>query len=101
MSIYKSKGNVQNFENYKGIKLMRNFGRGKLSKGYRESKASENQFGFIFGRLTMEAIYLLRCLMERSRDNKKIYIWECIDLEKTYYKILKEVLQWLLENKKV
>ena len=36
-----------------------------------ETTISKNQFGFISGRLTMEAIYLLRRLMERYQDKKK------------------------------
>ena len=35
---------------------------------------SENQFGFMLGRSTMEAIYLLRRLLERYREKKKVFI---------------------------
>ena len=36
-----------------------------------ETTILENQFGFMHERSTMEAIYLLRRLMERYRDKKK------------------------------
>jgi hypothetical protein len=35
------------------------------------SNVTENQFGFIPGRSTMEAIFLIRQLMERCREQKK------------------------------
>ena len=40
----------------------------------------ENHFGFMPGRSTMEAIYLLRRLMERYREKKKYLHMIFIDL---------------------
>ena len=53
---------------------------------------SMNQFGFMPGRSTMEAIFLIRQVMERYREKKKDLHMVFIDLEKTYDKIPRNVL---------
>ena len=51
-----------------------------------------NQFGLMSGRSTMEAIFLIRQVMERYREKKKDLHMVFIDLEKTYDKIPKNVM---------
>ena len=46
-----------------------------------------NQFGFMFGRSTMEAIFLIRQVMERYKEQNKDLHMVFIDLEKAYNKI--------------
>jgi Reverse transcriptase (RNA-dependent DNA polymerase) len=48
---------------------------------------SKNQFDFMFGRSIMEAIFLIRQLMERHQEQKKNLHIIFIDLEKAYDKI--------------
>ncbi|XP_056697651.1 uncharacterized protein [Spinacia oleracea] len=73
--LYKNKGDVQDCANYRGIKLMSNtmklWERIIEQRLRRTVKISENQFGCMPGRSTMEAIHLIRQLMENYQDKKK------------------------------
>jgi hypothetical protein len=60
-----------------------------------------NQFGFILGRSTMEAIFLIRQVMERYKDQKKDLHMVFIDLEKAYDKIPRNIMWRALDNHKV
>jgi hypothetical protein len=62
---------------------------------------TENQFDFMSGRSTMEAIFLIRQLMERCREQKKDIHMIFIDLEKTYNKVSKNIMWWALQKHKV
>ncbi|KAL6561231.1 hypothetical protein OROMI_016832 [Orobanche minor] len=103
--LYKNKGDVQDCSNYRGIKLMSHtmklWERVIEQKIRKCVKITENQFGFMPGRSTMEAIYLIRQLMEHYRDKKKDLHMVFIDLEKAYDKVPREVLWWALAKKGV
>jgi hypothetical protein len=67
----------------------------------RVTNVTENQFGFMLGRSTMETIFLIRQLMERCREQKKDLHIVFIDLEKTYDKVPRNVMWWVLQKRKV
>jgi hypothetical protein len=54
----------------------------------------ENQFGFLPERSTMEAIFLIRQLIERCKEQKKDMHMIFIDLEKVYDKVTRNVIWW-------
>jgi hypothetical protein len=49
----------------------------------------------------METIFLIRQLMERCREQKKDLHIVFIDLEKTYDKVPRNVMWWVLQKRKV
>ena len=67
--IFKNKGDIQSCTNYRGIKLMSHtmklWERVCEQRLRRLTSVSRNQFGFMPGRSTTEAIFLVRQLMER------------------------------------
>jgi hypothetical protein len=52
-------------------------------------------------RLTMKALFLVRQLMDRYKEQKKDLHMVFIDLEKAYDKIRRNVMWWALEKHKV
>ena len=103
--IYKNKGDIQSCTNYRGIKLMSHTM--KLKERVIEhrlraiTRVSLNQFGFMPERSTMEAIFLIRQVMEWYREKKKDLHMVFIDLEKAYDKISRNVMWWALDKHKV
>ena len=60
---------------------------------------SENQFGFMLGRSTMEAIYFLRRVIEKYREKNRDIHMVFIDLEKSYDRVFRDIIWWVLEMK--
>jgi hypothetical protein len=96
---------VQSCTNYRGIKLMSHTM--KLWERIIEHRLrgvtniTKNQFGFIPERSTMDAIFLIRQLMERCRQQKKNLHMVFIDLKKAYDKVTRNVMWWALQKHKV
>jgi hypothetical protein len=94
--ICKNKGDVQSCTNYRGIELMSHtMKRWERIIEHRlrgVTNVTENQFGLMPGRSTMDAIFLIRQLMERCRKQKKDLYMIFIDLVKAYDKVPRNVM---------
>ena len=103
--IYKNKGDIQSCTNYWGIKLMSHtiklWERVIKHRLRAITRVSMNQFGFMPGRSTMEAIFLIKQVMERYMEKKKDLHMVFIDLENAYDKIPRHVMWWALDKHKV
>nr|GFC81596.1 retrovirus-related Pol polyprotein LINE-1 [Tanacetum cinerariifolium] len=101
--VYKNKGDAQSCSNYRGIKLlshtMKLWERVIERRLRRESRVSENQFGFMPGRSATEAIHLLRSLMEKYRERQRDLHMAFQDLEKAYDNVPRELVWKTLLNK--
>ncbi|GJZ32301.1 retrovirus-related pol polyprotein LINE-1 [Tanacetum coccineum] len=65
----------------------------------RETRVTENQFGFMPGRSTTEAIHLLRSLMEKYRERQRDLHMAFLDLEKAYDSVPRELVWKTLIDK--
>nr|GEV29750.1 retrovirus-related Pol polyprotein LINE-1 [Tanacetum cinerariifolium] len=103
ISIYKSKDDAQACSNYRGIKIlsytMKLWERVIERRLRRETRVSENQFGFMSGQSTTEVIYLLKSLMDKYRERQRDLHMAFLDLEKTYDSVSRELLWRTLRDK--
>jgi hypothetical protein len=65
------------------------------------TNVTENQFDFMPVRSAMEAIFLIRQLMERGSEQKKDMHMVVIDLEKVYDKVSRNIMWWTVQKHKV
>ena len=94
--LYKGKGDIKECGNYREIKLMSHtmklWERIIEARIRKEVKIDEQQFGFMPGRSTTDAIFCVRMLLEKSTEGQKAVHCAFIDLEKAYDRVPREEL---------
>jgi hypothetical protein len=103
--LFKSKGDAQDCGNYRAIKLLSHtfkiWERIIEARIRQETSIADNQFGFMPGRGTMDAIFSLRILVEKFREKRRPIFAVFIDLEKAYDRVPRDVIWWALQRKNV
>ena len=89
--IYKNKGDAQFCGNHRGIKLMSHTM--KVWERIIEARLgdrveiSKKQYGFMPGKGTTDAMFVLRMLMEKYREGQRQLHCVFVDLEKAYDRV--------------
>ena len=103
--IYKGNGEVQECGNYRGIKLishtMKIYERIIEGRLRMETTICEEQFGFMPGKSTVDAIFALRQTVEKYREKQKGLHLVFIDLEKAYDRVPRQEVWRCLREKGV
>jgi len=107
VTIYKQKGDALECGNYRRIKLLEtalNVYERVIERRIGERVIiHDNQFGFMPGRGTVDAVFVLRRVQENILElerNSKRY-WTFVDSEKAYDRVPREVMYWSLRRKGV
>ena len=101
--IFKGKGDVLSCGSYRGVKLMEHVM--KVVERVLERRIrtlvnlDEIQFGFMPGKGTTDALFVLRKMQEEYRDKgKKLYM--CfVDLEKEFDRVPRKVMKWAMRKR--
>ena len=100
--IYKNKGDAQCCGNYRGIKLMSHTM--KVWERIIETRLrdrveiSKQQYGFMPGKGTTDAMFALRMLFEKYRERQRELHCVFVDLEKAYNRVPREELWYCMRK---
>ena len=61
----------------------------------------EDQFGFMKGKGTTDAIFIVRQVQEKNLEKQKKIFYAFLDLEKAYDRVPRDVIYWCLRRKGV
>ena len=104
--IYKGKGDPMECGSYRAVKLLEH-GMKVLERVVervverrlrRKVNIDNMQFGFMPGKGTVDAIFIVRQLQERFLEKKKDLFYAFVDLEKAFDRVPREVVRWALRQ---
>ena len=101
--LYKGKGDPKECGSYRGIKLLEHgmkIMERVLERRLREKlNIDEMQFGFMPGRGTTDAIFIVRQLQEKYLQSRKNLYFCFVDLEKAFDRVPRRVIEFALRRK--
>ena len=100
--LYKGKSDALDRGSYRGLKLTKQAMKilGRINNGFIRQVVSidDSQFGFVPGRGTTDAIFVVRQLQEKYLAvNKRLYM-AFVDLEKAFDRVPQRVIWWALRK---
>jgi hypothetical protein len=102
INVYKGKGDALQCGSYRGIKLlehaMKVFERVMEVRLRQKLHIDDMQFGFMPGKGTTDAVFILRQVQEKYLGKKKDLWMAFIDLEKAFDRVPREVIWWALRE---
>ena len=105
VSVHKGKGDALNRSNYRGLKLIDQIMKvlERVVEGFIRQRVVINdmQCGFMQGRGTTDAIFILRQLQEKHLVPGKPLYLALIDLEKAFDRVPREVIWWSMRKLKI
>ena len=100
--VYNGKGDPLVCRSYRAIKLLKQLMKvleGVLEKRIRCQVSIDNmQFGFMPGKGTTDAIFIMRQVQEKHQAKKKKLYYAFVDLEKAFDRVAREVVRWALRK---
>ena len=100
--IFKAKGDDRNCNSYTGLKLLEHAVKiveKVLERRIRELVNIDSmQFGFMPGRETTDALFVVRRMQEEYRDKKKKLHMCFVDIEKAFNGVPKKMMEWAMRK---
>ena len=101
--IFKGKGDVRNCNTYRGVQLLEHTMKiveRVLEKRIRELVNIDSmQFGFMPGRGTTDALFVVRKIQEEYRDKKKKLYMCFVNTEKASDRVPRKIMEWAMRKK--
>ena len=101
--IFRGKGDIRNCNTYRDVKLIKHAMKiveRVLEKRIRELVNIDSiQFGFMPGRETTHALFLVRRMQEEYRHKKKKLCMCFVDIKKVLNRVSRKVMEWAMRKK--
>ena len=98
--LYKGNGDALQCGKYRGLRLLKHGMKILETVLYERlkhvTKVDENQFGFMAGKSTIVAIFIIRQLQVKYLEKKKKLYHIVVDLQKSFHKVPRPAIRWAL-----
>ena len=105
LNLFKGKGDATDRGNYRGLKLLEHSMKlfEQVIEQYVRNVVNIDgmQFGFMPGKGTMEAIFIIRQIQEKALFKCKTLYLTFVDLEKAFDRVPRKVVKWALRKVRV